>query len=58
MTQSVACSPHVEQERHPETTVRDFSAASGRLPHSLAPLVSQMPQTGKALEQEAVWLAG
>jgi hypothetical protein len=39
-------------------TLRDFSAASGRLPHSLEPLVAQMQQTGKALEQEAVWLAG
>jgi len=39
-------------------TLRDFTAASERLPDSLAPLVAQMRQAGKALEQEAVWLAG
>lgn len=36
--------------------LRDFSRASPRLPAYLTPLLEQMSQSGRALEQEAVWL--
>ena len=39
-------------------TMRDFSAASPLLPDYLTPLAEQMRQSGRALEQEAVWLPG
>jgi hypothetical protein len=39
-----------------QDTFRDFTRASTRLPAYLDPLVSQMHQSGRALEQEAIWL--
>jgi hypothetical protein len=39
-------------------TLRDFTSVSQRLPEYLTPLTRQMLQTGRALEQEAVWLPG
>jgi hypothetical protein len=39
-------------------TLRDFTSASQRLPEYLTPLTRQMLHTGRALEQEAVWLPG
>lgn len=37
-------------------TLRDFACASPLLPDYLGPLVDQMRQSGRALEQESVWL--
>jgi len=37
-------------------TLRDFASASPLLPEYLGPLADQMRQTGRALEQESVWL--
>jgi hypothetical protein len=37
-------------------TLRDFNHARPLLPDYLAPLAAQMGQSGRALEQEAVWL--
>ncbi len=39
-------------------TLRDFTSASQHLPEYLAPLTRQIQRTGRALEQEAVWLPG
>lgn len=39
-------------------TLRDFTSVRQRLPEFLMPLTRQMLQTGRALEQEAVWLPG
>ena len=39
-------------------TLPDFTSASVRLPGYLAPLTQQMRQSGRALEQESVWLSG
>lgn len=37
-------------------TLRDFATASPLLPEYLGPLADQMRQSGRALEQESVWL--
>jgi hypothetical protein len=39
-------------------TLRDFTRSSKLLPEYLAPLIAQMRQSGRALEQEAIWLPG
>ncbi len=39
-------------------TLPEFTNASPRLPSYLAPLTQQMRQSGRALEQESVWLSG
>ena len=39
-------------------TLRDFTSARQRLPEYLMPLTRQMLHTGRALEQESVWLCG
>lgn len=39
-------------------TLRDFTSVCQRLPAYLTPLTRQMQQTGRALEQESVWLTG
>lgn len=39
-------------------TLRDFDCASPLLPEYLGPLADQMRQSGRALEQESVWLPG
>ena len=39
-------------------TLPEFINASPRLPSYLAPLTQQMRQSGRALEQESVWLSG
>lgn len=39
-------------------TLRDFTGVCHRLPAYLTPLTRQMQQTGRALEQESVWLSG
>jgi hypothetical protein len=39
-------------------TLRDFTRSSKQLPQYLAPLLAEMRQSGRALEQEAVWLSG
>jgi len=40
-----------------QDTLREFTSAVPQLPDYLGPLTEQMRQSGRALEQEAVWLS-
>ncbi|WP_236096281.1 hypothetical protein [Pseudomonas aeruginosa] len=40
-----------------QDTLREFTSAVLQLPDYLDPLTEQMRQSGRALEQEAVWLS-
>ena len=40
-----------------QDTLREFTSAVPQLPDDLGPLTEQMRQSGRALEQEAVWLS-